>query len=91
MLHGAHHSFGLVEWNTRPISLSLSIFIFMIMSFSTKTEMERVGIVGLVCWLWTLDSSAKKETKRIGGGSSIASPMPKSILSGERKDQLLKE
>ena len=40
-----------------------------------------IGIVtGLVCWLWTLDSSAKAKTKRIGGGLPVASPMPKSVL-----------
>ena len=33
----------------------------------------------------------KQETKRIDGGSPIASPMPKSVLSGGRKDQLLRE
>ena len=33
----------------------------------------------------------KQETKRIGGGSPVASPMPKSILSGGREDQLLRE
>ena len=33
----------------------------------------------------------KQEIKRIGGGSPVASPMPKSVLSGEREDQLLRE
>ena len=33
----------------------------------------------------------KQETKRIGGGSLVASPMPKSVLSGGREDQLLRE
>ena len=33
----------------------------------------------------------KQKTKRIGGGSPVASPMPKSVLSGRRKDQLLRE
>ena len=28
----------------------------------------------------------KQETKRIGGGSPVASPMPKSVLSGARED-----
>ena len=32
----------------------------------------------------------KQETKRIGGGSSIASLIPKSVLSGGKEDQLLK-
>ena len=33
----------------------------------------------------------KQETKRIGGGSSVTSPMPKSVLSGGKEDQLLRE
>ena len=33
----------------------------------------------------------KQETKRIGEGSPVASPMPKSVLSGGREDQLLRE
>ena len=33
----------------------------------------------------------KKETKRIGEGSLVASPMPMSVLSGGREDQLLRE
>ena len=33
----------------------------------------------------------KQETKRIGGGSPVTSPMPKSVLSGGREDQLLRE
>ena len=33
----------------------------------------------------------KQDTKRIGGGSPVASPMPKSILSGGREDRLLRE
>ena len=38
---------------------------------------------------WTL--LQKQETKRIGGGSPVASPMPKLVLSGGREDQLLRE
>ena len=33
----------------------------------------------------------KQETKWIDGGSPVASLMPKSILSGGREDQLLRE
>ena len=33
----------------------------------------------------------KQETKRIDGGSPVASPMPKSVPFEERKDQLLRE
>ena len=33
----------------------------------------------------------KQETKRIGGGSPVASSMPKSVLFGGREDQLVME
>ena len=33
----------------------------------------------------------KQETKRIGGGSLVTSPMPKLVLSGGREDRLLRE
>ena len=33
----------------------------------------------------------KQETKRIGRGSPVASLMPRSVLSGGREDQLLRE
>ena len=33
----------------------------------------------------------KRETKRIGGGSPVAPPMPKLVLSWGREDQLLRE
>ena len=32
----------------------------------------------------------KQETKMIGGGSPVASPIPKSVLSGGIEDQLLR-
>ena len=69
------------------------------MPFSTRTRLERVGIVGPELKL-SLGRSAgsgcwtplqKQETKRIGGGSPVAAPMPKSVLSCEREYQLLRE
>ena len=36
-------------------------------------------------------SLQKQETKRIDGGSPVASLIPKSVLSGGREDQLLRE
>ena len=38
-----------------------------------------------ICWT----SLQKQETKRIGGVSPVAPPMPKSVLSGEREDHCL--
>ena len=59
------------------------------MLFSTGTGLESVGIAGPELELslgrsvgsvrWTL--LQKQETKRIGGGSLVAAPMPKSVLS----------
>ena len=40
---------------------------------------------------WIHLQKKKKQTKRIDGGSPVASLMPKSVLSKEREDQLLKE
>ena len=69
------------------------------MHFSTGTGLERVGIVGPELEL-SLGRSVgfgrctplqKQERKRIGEGSSVAAPMPKSILSCGREYQLLRE
>ena len=45
---------------------------------------------------WSIDFGhqaplQKQETNRISGGSPVASPMPKSVLSRGREDQLLRE
>ena len=45
---------------------------------------------------WSSDSVRwtplqKQETKRIGEGSPVASPMPKSVIFGGREDQLFRE
>ena len=70
-------------------------------AFSTGTGLERVGIAGPELELelslgrsagyghWT--SLQKQERKRIGGGSSVAAPMPKLVLSCGREYQLLRE
>ena len=59
--------------------------------FSTGTRLKRAGIAGrsVDSVRWT--PLQKQETKRIGGGSPVASLMPKSVLSGGRKYQLLRE
>ena len=76
------------------------LFIFLrvlMMPFLSGIGLQRVGIIGLELELplgqsdgsgrWT--PLQKQETKRIGGGSPVASPMPKSITD-ERKYQLLR-
>ena len=58
------------------------------MPFSTEIGLERVGIVGPELGLplgWSVGSGRwtplqKQETMRIGGGSPVASPMPKLVL-----------
>ena len=66
--------------------------------FSTETGLERARFVGPELEL-SLGRSAgsgswtplqKQETKRMGGGSPVASLMAKSVLPEERKDQLLR-
>ena len=59
--------------------------------FSTETRLELVGIARPVYWLWMpwLPCEYKKQKDR--WGSPIAPPMPKSVLSGGRENQLLNE
>ena len=67
------------------------------MPFSIGIGLECVGIVGpeLELLLGQFDGSGrltplqKQETKRIGGGSPVASPMLKPVTD-ERKNQLLR-
>ena len=59
--------------------------------FSIETVMERAGIARSVRCLWTLSSSAKIRNKKDWRGSLVATPMPKSVLSGGREDQRLRE
>ena len=60
-------------------------------AFSTGTGLEHVGIAGRSAVSGRRASLQKRETKRIGGGSPVPSPMPKSVLYGGREDQLLRE
>ena len=69
------------------------------MPFSIGTGLECVGIAGPELELslgrsvgsghWT--PLQKQERKRIGGGSPVIAPMPKSVLSCGREYQLLRE
>ena len=71
----------------------------MMMLFSNRTGLERVGIAGPELELslgrsassgrWT--SLQKQERMRIGGGSPVAAPRPKLLLSCGREYQLLRE
>ena len=63
----------------------------MMMFFQSELGLNVLDLVGRSadseCWT----PLQKQETKKIDGGSSVASPMPKSVLSGGREDQLLRE
>ena len=53
------------------------------MPFSIGTGLERDGIVGPELnyrWARCCALLQKQITKKIGGGSSVVSPMPKSVL-----------
>ena len=58
-------------------------------SFSTETGLELSGIAGSVRCLWMLGSSVKIRNKKDWRGSPVASPMPKSALSGGREKDIL--
>ena len=63
----------------------------MMMLFQSELGWSMLGLLGqsadFACWA----PLQKQETKRIGGGSPVASPMSKSVRSGGREDQLLGE
>ena len=61
------------------------------MFFQTELSWSMLELLGRSADSIRWTSLQKQETKRIGEGSSIASPMPKSVLSGRREDQLLRE
>ena len=80
-----------IKSQERPYAFSKSILITDDV-FSTGIGLERIGIagagplalgVGILC--------KNKRQKRIDGGSPVAAPMPKSVFSKEREDQLLRE
>ena len=63
----------------------------MMMFFQSELDLNVLNLVGRPAdsEYWT--PLQKQETKKIDGGSSVASLMPKSVLSGEREYQLLRE
>ena len=71
----------------------------LMMPFSIGTELVHVRIAEPELELslgWSAGSGRwtplqKQERKRIGGGSSVAAPMPKLVLSCGREYQLLRE
>ena len=71
--------------------LVLKLKLVLMMFFQSELGLSVLDLLGQsadsVCWT----PLQKQETKRIDGGSSVASPMPKSVLFGGREDQLLRE
>ena len=67
------------------------VIIDTMMLFSVETGLEHAGILDRSadsgCWVHL----QKQETKRNDEGSSVASPMPKSVLFNGREDKLLRE
>ena len=61
------------------------------MLFQSKLALSVLELLGRSADSGCQALMQKQETKRIGGGSPVASPMPKSVISDGREDQLLKE
>ena len=61
------------------------------MLFQSKLGLSVLDLMGRSADSGRWTPLQKQETERIGGGSPVASPMPKSVLSGGREDQLLRE
>ena len=64
---------------------------YTMMLFQPELGLSVLDLLG-----WSADSVRwtrlkKQETKRIGGGLPVSSPMPKSVLSRGREDKLLRE
>ena len=53
----------------------------------SELELLLGRFAGSECWI----PLQKRETKRIGGGSPVAAPMPKSVISCGSEYQLLRE
>ena len=63
----------------------------LMMPFQSELGLSVLDLLGRSAVSGRWAPLQKQETKRIGRGSSVASLMPKSILSEGREDQLLRE
>ena len=100
---GCHTFFFLLIWlfiinqpsSSRVASLSLSLvsklLSILMMFFQPGLGWSVLELLGRSAVSRRRAPLQKRETKRIDGGSPVFSPMPKSVLSGGRKDQLLRE
>ena len=66
-------------------------FNLLMMLFQSKLGWSMLESLGRSAFYGHWTPLQKQETKRTGGGSPVASPMPKSVPSGGREDQLLRE
>ena len=60
------------------------------MFFQSELGLSVLDLLGQSAYSIRWTPLQKQETKMIGDGSPVAFPMPKSILSGGREDQLLR-
>ena len=68
-----------------------SLLWVLMMFFQSELGLSVLDLLGRSADSVRRTPLQKQETKRIGGGTPIASPMPKSVLSGGREDQMLRE
>ena len=68
-----------------------SLLWVLMMLFQSELGLSVLDLLGRSADSVRWTPLQKQETKRIGGGVPVASPMPKSVLSGGREDQLLRE
>ena len=61
------------------------------MLFQPELSLSVLDLLGRFADSGSWTPLQKKETKRIGGGSPVASSMPKSVPSGGREDKLIRE
>ena len=61
------------------------------MLFQPELDLSMLDLLGRSADSGRSTPLQKQEIKRIGGGSPVASPIPKSVLSCGREDQLLRE
>ena len=66
-------------------------FNLLMMLFQPKLDWSVLKSLGRSAFYGCWALLQKQETKRTGGGSLVASLMPKSVPSGGREDQLLKQ
>ena len=102
MTRPSHFGVNKTELPSRlKISVSMNIWVlefygymsgyFFMIFFQSKLGWSLAELLGRSTDSGCRGPLQKQETKRIDGSSLVASPMPKSVLSGGREDRLLRE